>query len=678
MNEILIWGAHSSLGAELAGQLLRAGASELHLVDEFGIDGAEAEAAALWPAGAQAHWVPADYTAADAGLSPELLAALGKRIRHVAVIGHIHDAALGDGELDYLYRQPLLVLAELLRNAPDVMLHYVSSLFIAGDRMGAFTEYDYDCGQGFRNRYEAAGYRAEGLLRELHAGRPTAIYRLPLIAGRSGTGQALAEDGALPRLAQWLAGPGRGLRYGSAEARLPVAPVDHLARFIQANILAPQPLTGTFHLTGSRLDGPALASALGQPVAKPAYRSYLRYLADRRLGRRPPAEPEAYARYFYPHAHYDDFRYRRALEFFGLDAVEASDLPQPLWSADAAAARRTEATRQAAVQKQLPGVYELEGRQRQVIQDVDTVYWDLGSGVPVLFLSGLLGPESWFGVCKRLQREARCLVLGLVGLGPSTPNHEDAFDVARQAAWLKSVLAQLQIQAPCHFVAADVAVPVIEYFRSRWPERIASVVYCNPVVQPEAARPWLPPGYRRWSGKEGLARLQRGFEAAARGMPSLLRGEGRLLHRMDRLTDARIERFRQGIWRDAAQLHRYCAFLAEGLEPVAPLPADLGLPRKLIVGCESRTATWSELATCFAPAGASSRIELIPDAGLDAYEQYPARVAAAILAFFREMGTTGVVQSVTASAVATAGVPTAANDGTETATKPRRRRRGSA
>jgi len=76
-------------------------------------------------------------------------------------------------------------------------LHYVSTCYVSGGHVGAFTERDLEKGQSFRNFYEESKYLAEvDVQRRMKDGLPATIYRPAIVAGDSATGATQKYDGA--------------------------------------------------------------------------------------------------------------------------------------------------------------------------------------------------------------------------------------------------------------------------------------------------------------------------------------------------------------------------------------------------------------------------------------------------------------------------------------------------
>jgi thioester reductase-like protein len=75
----------------------------------------------------------------------------------------------------------------------NASLHYVSTIYIAGDFKGLFTEDDFDKGQSFKNAYEETKFKAERIVRQ--ANIPVTIYRPSIIVGDSKTGYTSSFQG---------------------------------------------------------------------------------------------------------------------------------------------------------------------------------------------------------------------------------------------------------------------------------------------------------------------------------------------------------------------------------------------------------------------------------------------------------------------------------------------------
>ncbi|MGC4934150.1 SDR family oxidoreductase [Gordonia sp. DT30] len=78
--------------------------------------------------------------------------------------------------------------------AHDAMCHHVSSIAVAGDHRGEFTESDFDLDQGFPTPYHRTKFEAEKVIRE-REGLRWRIYRPSVVVGDSRTGEMDKVDG---------------------------------------------------------------------------------------------------------------------------------------------------------------------------------------------------------------------------------------------------------------------------------------------------------------------------------------------------------------------------------------------------------------------------------------------------------------------------------------------------
>ncbi|AZG44924.1 SDR family oxidoreductase [Gordonia insulae] len=74
------------------------------------------------------------------------------------------------------------------------MMHHVSSIAVAGDHRGTFTEDDFDKGQGFPSPYHRTKFEAEKVVRE-REGLRWRVYRPSIVVGDSHTGEMDKVDG---------------------------------------------------------------------------------------------------------------------------------------------------------------------------------------------------------------------------------------------------------------------------------------------------------------------------------------------------------------------------------------------------------------------------------------------------------------------------------------------------
>jgi thioester reductase-like protein/NADP-dependent 3-hydroxy acid dehydrogenase YdfG len=133
-----------------------------------------------------------ELTSADLGLTEETLAELGT-VSHV-----VHCAAIYDMTADAESQRAANVegtraVIELARRL-DATLHHVSSIAVAGNFRGEFTEDDFDVSQELPTPYHQTKFEAEQLVRTTHGLRHR-IYRPAVVVGDSRTGEMDKIDG---------------------------------------------------------------------------------------------------------------------------------------------------------------------------------------------------------------------------------------------------------------------------------------------------------------------------------------------------------------------------------------------------------------------------------------------------------------------------------------------------
>jgi short-subunit dehydrogenase/thioester reductase-like protein len=173
--------------------------------------------------------------------------------------------------------------------------HHVSSVAVAGDHRGTFSEADFDLGQSFPTTYHRAKFEAERVVRSEGA-VPWRIYRPSIVVGHSRTGVTDKVDGpyyffkAIARirhlLPEWvpLAGPELG-HTNVVPVDFVAAAIDHIAHLAEGDGQA-------FHLTSPR----SLRSGEAFNIfARAAHAPTLALRVDHRILERLPKGPLALA-----------------------------------------------------------------------------------------------------------------------------------------------------------------------------------------------------------------------------------------------------------------------------------------------------------------------------------------------------------------------------------------------
>ncbi|MGH2835958.1 MAG: SDR family oxidoreductase, partial [Solirubrobacteraceae bacterium] len=187
------------------------------------------------------------------GVAPAVVAALSEReIKHFFHLGAIYDMTAGD-ELNQLANIEGTHHALELADAIGARLfHHVSSVAVAGNYRGVFTEDMFDVDQPLEHPYHRTKFESEQLVRET-ASMAWRVYRPSVVVGDSRTGRIDKIDGPyyflpLLRRAQrlvpdWL--PLIGPELGNTN----IVPVDFVARALDHIAHEPGLDGRAFHLT---------------------------------------------------------------------------------------------------------------------------------------------------------------------------------------------------------------------------------------------------------------------------------------------------------------------------------------------------------------------------------------------------------------------------------------------
>ncbi|SOJ53620.1 Fatty acyl-CoA reductase [Mycobacterium simulans] len=184
------------------------------------------------------------------------------------------------GEVDHLVHCAAVTVdgthaAVALAQRLNATLHHVSSIAVAGDFAGEYTEADFDVGQKLPTPYHQTMFEAESLVRST-PGLRYRIYRPGVVVGDSRTGEmdnidgpyyffgVLAKLAVLPSFTPLLL-PDVG--------RTNIVPVDYVADALVALMHAKVPDGQTFHLTAPKTIGlrgiyRAIANAAGLPPVR--------------------------------------------------------------------------------------------------------------------------------------------------------------------------------------------------------------------------------------------------------------------------------------------------------------------------------------------------------------------------------------------------------------------------
>jgi thioester reductase-like protein/short-subunit dehydrogenase len=199
-----------------------------------------------------------DLAEADLGLTEQAITDLGD-VDHVVHCAAIYDITAPEAEQRIANVEGTRAVIELARRL-GATLHHVSSIAVAGDFRGEYTESDFDIGQPLPTPYHQTKFEAELLVREAgtSGGLRHRIYRPAVVVGDSRTGQmdkidgpyyffgVLAKLAVLPRFTPIML-PDTG--------RTNIVPVDYVADALVALMHAEGRDGQTFHLTAPKTIG---------------------------------------------------------------------------------------------------------------------------------------------------------------------------------------------------------------------------------------------------------------------------------------------------------------------------------------------------------------------------------------------------------------------------------------
>ncbi|OCB16952.1 SDR family oxidoreductase [Mycobacterium intracellulare] len=278
-------------------------------------------------------------------LSDEVLAELGE-IDHVVHCAAIYDITAGEPEqraANVEGTRAVITLAQRL----GATMHHVSSIAVAGDFRGEYTEDDFDVGQRLPTPYHQTKFEAELLVRST-PGLRHRIYRPAVVVGDSRTGEmdkvdgpyyffgVLAKLAVLPSLTPILL-PDTG--------RTNIVPVDYVVDALVALAHADGRDGQTFHLTAEKTIGlrgiyrgvakaaglPPLRGSLPRSVAAPVLKvrgraRVLRNMAATQLG----IPAEVFDLVDLPPTFVSE-KTRNALRDYGIRVPEFSSYAPKLW-----------------------------------------------------------------------------------------------------------------------------------------------------------------------------------------------------------------------------------------------------------------------------------------------------------------------------------------------------------
>jgi thioester reductase-like protein/short-subunit dehydrogenase len=196
-----------------------------------------------------------DLTTANLGLTDDAFAELGT-VDHVVHCAAIYDITADEAHQRAANVEGTRAVIDVARRL-DATLHHVSSIAVAGDYHGEFTEDDFDVAQELPTPYHQTKFEAELLVRTT-AGLRYRVYRPAVVVGDSRTGEMDKIDGpyyffgllsklaVLPRFTPVVL-PDTG--------RTNIVPVDYVVDAVVALMHTEGRDGQTFHLTAPKTIG---------------------------------------------------------------------------------------------------------------------------------------------------------------------------------------------------------------------------------------------------------------------------------------------------------------------------------------------------------------------------------------------------------------------------------------
>jgi len=145
---------------------------------------------------AQFHLLPGDITVPNLGLDETANQRLKDSVTHVFHLAAIYDLAVAEAvarKVNVVGTGNVNQWALQLRSLQRYV--YFSTAYVSGTRWGRILETELECGQGFKNFYEATKYEAEVLVQEIRNEMPVTIIRPGIVVGDSRTGETVKFDG---------------------------------------------------------------------------------------------------------------------------------------------------------------------------------------------------------------------------------------------------------------------------------------------------------------------------------------------------------------------------------------------------------------------------------------------------------------------------------------------------
>lgn len=175
--------------------------------------------------------VEGDITLENLGMSADDLETVRRETTDVYHLAAVYDLEV---ERNLAYRvnvEGTKNVNELVRSLENLRRYnYISTCYVAGERVGTIYENELEHDAGFRNFYEETKYLAEVEVEKLKNELPVTIFRPSVVCGDSKTGETPKYDGIYYVIKFLLRAPElfRLVNVGNEQVRLNLVPVDFI------------------------------------------------------------------------------------------------------------------------------------------------------------------------------------------------------------------------------------------------------------------------------------------------------------------------------------------------------------------------------------------------------------------------------------------------------------------
>ncbi|MBK1785610.1 SDR family oxidoreductase [Prauserella cavernicola] len=236
-----------------------------------------------WPHPEKVSLVTGDLSAEGLGVTEADRDRLRGNVDHLVHLAALYDLTADDEASIKANVEGTSHVIELAADVRAGCLHHISSVAVAGDYSGVFTEDMFDAGQRLVTPYHRTKFEAERLVREQHE-VPWRVYRPAIVVGHSETGEMDKVDGpyylfsAISRLTSLPNVPAVGPDIGDTN----IVPVDYVAKALLELVTTdgldgrafhlvnpePQPVASVYNAFARAAGAPTINAELGERVSR--------------------------------------------------------------------------------------------------------------------------------------------------------------------------------------------------------------------------------------------------------------------------------------------------------------------------------------------------------------------------------------------------------------------------